>query len=181
MITTAMNNNLRLQAEMTNKQLKQVAYKAGYKCTGTWKCEACEEEMIAAAQSVGYVDIEPRWGNANCALKFQKTGSAKAACGCGWRKDITINFAKVAKVYCPGIEGKASCHGKARIGEREINRNGGFCTKCRPYDPTTNAMPDKVKTCNRKDCTNPVPSGRKAVCYSCQPPTKEAASSDLIM
>jgi hypothetical protein len=51
--------------------------------------------------------------------------------------------------------------------------------KCKHYDPISAVMESKIKLCNRVDCTNPVPVGRTAVCFSCQPPPKEPASSEL--
>lgn len=208
---------IRTKPVMKNADIKKEACSKGYKFTGhsNWRCDACEEEMHLATQTVGYTNTMPPWANAYCALKFHKKGSTIAACRCGWRKDITIKFTSVKKPKCKvlgcyNIVGKKDDGGICQPCRKEIAGGGNpatysqYCTlqvkpkngcvhymqggskdciriKCGNYDPIAAAMRDKIKICNRVNCNNPVPGGRTAVCYTCQPPPKEAASSHFNM
>ena len=53
--------------------------------------------------------------------------------------------------------------------------------KCDKYDPIGAAMHSKLKICNRKNCNNPVPPGRKAVCFVCKPAPAKAAKPPIRM
>lgn len=156
----------RAKKRMKNADIKRKAYKHGYKFTGysKWKCDACEEEMWEAIQTIGYTGTTPPWADAHCALKFHGKESIIVACSCGWRKDVTVRSTKQCET-----EG---CNAILPVGRKH------FCYRCKPTPdgaPKKQALNDsKSIICNRKGCDNPVPSGRKAVCYSCQPPAKES-------
>ena len=172
--------DLRTHLPTEYAQIRLDAKALGYKFTSNVLCPACEEEMQLAIQTVGYTGDLPQWANPNCAAKFYRKNKPHViACGCGYRGTMTLKI----KNFCPGVAGgdDVSCHGKAVVGERDIKHNGGYCTKCRPYDPIAVEMNKKIKICNRVNCNNPVPAGRTAVCFSCQPPPKEPASSELHM
>ena len=99
MTRTAMSNELRTKpAVKTNKQLVNGFKKFGFKVQWVpYPCEACHEEMTAAAQSVGYTGTTPPWGNAKTALKFKKGNKTIIACKCGWRKSFTVKPKAVRK------------------------------------------------------------------------------------
>jgi len=162
MTKTAMNNTLRIKvAVKDNKALIEGFKKFGYRpYFGSFTCEACEDELLTAAQAVGYTGDTPPWANAKIALRFKKNGHTIAACKCGWRKDVTSKSIK-----------KPVCTECGTV----INADG----KC--YNPnctSAHTAPIASKVCNRVNCNNPVPSGRTAVCYSCLPPS---ASSQVTM
>jgi hypothetical protein len=53
------------------------------------------------------------------------------------------------------------------------------CTriKCGDYDPIAVAMAPHIKRCRRKNCNNPVPVGRKGICFTCIPQGKATKPS----
>lgn len=177
MTTTAMNNEMRVKTSVKNNTTLIVGLKEfGFNVqVGPWKCDACHDELMNAAQSVGYTGDTPPWGNPLCALKFKKGKRTIAACKCGWRKNITAKSTYVEKPKCkmqncPNIVGKKD--------------KGGICQPCRAkiainhttqHANTVNKNVVSTKTCNRLNCNNPVPAGRKAVCYECQPPATKFA------
>jgi len=177
---------IRTKEPMNNKALKKEAHKAGYKYIGYSKCEACEAEAANIVRTyvdavnvnavhkkltINNVRLRP-WINTHCALKFKKTGSIVVACRCGWRKNITIKFTPKEKRIC------ATKDCNVILTKYDPNDK---CFKCRkaqeiaPKYSTNTQVADTVKTCNRKSCNNPVPEGRSAVCYECQPPAAKFA------
>jgi hypothetical protein len=177
----AMNNYLRVVPYITHNDLvKEEAAKKGYKYVGTWVCEACKEEMIMAAQSVGYTGTMPPWANANnCAMKFKKGNRTMAACRCGWRRDISIKWVPKEVFHC------VSC-GSNLKGEHDYCFNK---KKCAPIDQLTPTTPTQVvaptqvdaptKVCSRPGCNNPGPEGRKTLCGVCRNTPKEPVSNKI--
>jgi len=180
MTKSTMNNTLRTKAAVKDNKALIEGFKAFdfVLQVGVWRCGACADEMIKASHSVGY---------SNCALKFKKGNQTISACRCGWRKNISTKWTPNKAFHC------VSC-GSSLKGELDYCYN----KKCAPiHTPTAHPEPDNqgptqptptqgvpvapVKICNRVDCNNPVPPGRKAVCYECQPPAKEAVSSNITM
>ena len=209
-----MNNNMRTKAAVKDNNTLIIGFKShGYKVIrGTLRCDACAIELKHAAQTTGYTNDAPPWGNAICALMFKKDKQTIAACRCGWRKNITSKFTKVSKSKCK-VRG---CH--SILGNDDTD---GLCTKCRneitngnnpaTYSAGCVLKPKRgcntyiregkagcirtkcnkfhgstppaisIKECNRNNCHNLVPAGRKAVCYDCQPPAREPVSSNFTM
>ena len=197
--STATNNGNRTHVKMTDNELKAGYRKLGYQFKGHCTCGPCEDELLRASQSEGYTGTTPAWGNPRCALKFHKKGSTVVACKCGWRKNITNKFTPKESIKCKvrGCRNtllKTDTDGLCVLCRKEIagggnpatyaadcsyeqrasgcsfyvqeGRAGCIRTKCKSY---TGVIAPPVKTCNRKGCNNPVPHGRKAVCYTCLP------------
>jgi len=178
MTKTAMNNNQRTKAAVkTNKQLVNGFKKFGYQVqVGPWSCAACKDEMITAAQSVGYTGENlPPWGNATIALKFKKGGVTIAACKCGWRKDISIKFTKVEKSKCTGCGANLNAEGKC------YNPKCTNTSYVEPGNQTPTIPTAPAKVCSRANCGNPVAAGRKTICDPCRNTPKEPVSSSVIM
>lgn len=170
MTKLAMNAHKRQMKAKSINALKRRATLNGYSIKGMVECPVCKEEMEQAAQSVGYTDTTPAWAKATCAFKFYKKDEPLTiACPCGYRHKINTTYKPIIKIKCKG----KICEGKATLGKREINDNGGFCYKCRPFKEASIPTNTNTKVCNRKGCNNQVPVGRTAVCYTCQPAAKE--------
>jgi len=148
----------RISKPMKNSDIKKVAQQHGYKYTGysTWKCDACNEEMLKILKAAGFTNTVPSWVNVYHALKFRKKDSIIVACQCGWRKDITPK-----KRYCS----TKGCNVVLNNNDKHT-----ICFKCRKDKATSSAPTTKI--CNRIGCNNPVPVDRVAVCYDCIPKTK---------
>lgn len=184
----------RTHKPMTNAEIKKTAYKNGYTLKGHWTCDACKEEAGIAMFAIGYSEANfPTWVDVICALKYQKKGSTVAACACGWRKDITIKFKEKRQCTTEGCtvvmnhnDPNSICflcreaQGVAPAYETNPPKHA-VKTSSAPTQPTSTQGQGvgPVKICNRVNCNNPVPQGRTAVCYSCQPPPTEPVSSKI--
>ena len=167
MTKSAMNNNMRTASVMTNTDIRLNARKRGYAFVKKVVCPACKEEMELAIQSVGYTGTVPAWVNVYCAGMFSKHGKPSViACSCGYRGTEHKTVNKVEKRQC-------MTEGCNVILSKDDKFN--TCYRCRTAVAKPVSPP--IKTCNRNGCNNPVPEGRKAVCYDCLPPTKNANSN----
>ena len=131
-------------------------------------CPVCAEFVLSRNPEYTKDTIKGApWYQSSPAIVFKKAnGSTLKACRCGYRELVV----KVQKPMCP----ICNIVTLKAVGDR--------CLKCHPLTPQEKAVIEAerkaateapVKQCNRKHCTNPVPDGRKAVCYECQPPSSK--------
>lgn len=182
--------NKRTKAIMTVNQIKAEAKNTNYKYIGFCVCEACKEEAIKAAKSVGYHAANlPIWAKFKTALKFKRKGITIAACPCGWRSRAEAT-PKLPKPQCK-VRG---CN--AVLGKNDVD---GLCYRCRKdianginparYSAGCVIKPKSVcvkyaiksltacKTCEHYEsstkcnCGAILPGDRKRWCYSCRPKT----------
>ncbi len=165
----------RTHTPMTNEEVKTAARKNGYYYKSNWKCDACEEEATANGT------LGRPYVNVSCALKFTKKGSTVAACGCGWRKNITIKFVPKESFKCVSCGSKLNnahdwCYNRKCadvVPQSNVPSNQGYPM---PAAQQTIAPVVPTKVCSRPGCNNPGPEGRKTVCDTCRATPKEPVS-----
>jgi len=173
-MTKSAINTKRVNDFVEYSQIRLSAKAAGYRFVRNVECPACKEEMEWAMKAITFTGPKPAWANPYCAAMFSKKGKpSTVACSCGYRAVMKMKFTPIKKRIC-ATEG---CN--VVLNPSDPNT---VCYRCRQTEGIATAYPPKhnsdpqsqVKVCNRKNCNNPVPEGRSAVCYSCLPTAKVA-------